>query len=456
MSAEDLYLFRHAIVRDAAYALQLPSERAVLHGHAFDVLEATLPPDEIDSHAFELAQHAGAAESEMPGYSPKRLDYLVRATRWASANYRYGQLAEAASAVIEHANATPEQRGNAQNELGTSWRVQGRLDDAERLLGDALEALPPGNNLVRCRLLGSLGAVLLRRHRFDESAALMREGAALARSLNEAEAEARMLANLALVQFEAHDPENVATLQRAKEVAEGAGATKINALILNHVARMQHHAARFEEAEATYRQAIDASRQAGDRVGEGVASSNLAELLRLSDPKRSLEFMQVALVISRELGDRVLEMNTVGNHGLLLFGMDNLEGAEVSLAHSVSLARELGDMHALGVGLSNLVGLYSELGNFPAGEAAAHEALAAAESLGDLGLESSVRCLFGAMLIRSGRSEQGLNQLRQAKVLADTHGDELERRQVRVTIETLVDDGRIDQNALRDPDGGVQ
>ncbi|NUN50659.1 MAG: hypothetical protein HUU15_17750, partial [Candidatus Brocadiae bacterium] len=37
---ESAYLFRHALARDAAYHLQLPGERARLHGLAFAVIES--------------------------------------------------------------------------------------------------------------------------------------------------------------------------------------------------------------------------------------------------------------------------------------------------------------------------------------------------------------------------------------------------------------------------------
>ncbi|MEK7466602.1 MAG: hypothetical protein AAB074_04235 [Planctomycetota bacterium] len=39
ISAETDYLFRHALLRDAAYQLQLPGDRARLHAPAFSVLE---------------------------------------------------------------------------------------------------------------------------------------------------------------------------------------------------------------------------------------------------------------------------------------------------------------------------------------------------------------------------------------------------------------------------------
>ena len=35
LKAEQIYFFRHALLRDAAYQLQLPGDRARLHGLAF-------------------------------------------------------------------------------------------------------------------------------------------------------------------------------------------------------------------------------------------------------------------------------------------------------------------------------------------------------------------------------------------------------------------------------------
>ena len=39
MDAERAYLFRHALLRDAAYQLQLPGDRARLHAVAFEAIE---------------------------------------------------------------------------------------------------------------------------------------------------------------------------------------------------------------------------------------------------------------------------------------------------------------------------------------------------------------------------------------------------------------------------------
>ena len=62
MLAESAYLFRHALLRDAAYQLQLPGDRARLHGIAFELIEALSggrPPglSPLDSEARAVPPH---------------------------------------------------------------------------------------------------------------------------------------------------------------------------------------------------------------------------------------------------------------------------------------------------------------------------------------------------------------------------------------------------------------
>jgi hypothetical protein len=98
--AEAAYLFRHALLRQAAYQLQLPGDRQRLHALAFDVIEnacggpappapsldsfapAPLPPHPTDPFAAELAAHASAAgSSSAPLYFRRAASVAVREHR---------------------------------------------------------------------------------------------------------------------------------------------------------------------------------------------------------------------------------------------------------------------------------------------------------------------------------------------------------------------------------------
>lgn len=81
MIAETAYLFRHALLREATYQLQMPGDRSQLHAIAFEVIEALFggrapePPamdapasarmraHATDVVAEELADHAARAPS---------------------------------------------------------------------------------------------------------------------------------------------------------------------------------------------------------------------------------------------------------------------------------------------------------------------------------------------------------------------------------------------------------
>jgi tetratricopeptide (TPR) repeat protein len=96
MDAEDAYLFRHAVVRDAAYDLQLPSERAVLHGLALDVLEA-VPSLNSPANGLELARHARLAQEggRVGRYARAERHHLREGGDFARFNYDYRGALEA-------------------------------------------------------------------------------------------------------------------------------------------------------------------------------------------------------------------------------------------------------------------------------------------------------------------------------------------------------------------------
>lgn len=104
LTAELAYLFRHGLMRDAAYELQLPGDRAKLHELSFYLIEAAhggrapepWPLDEPDQPKFEghstdevaaeLAFHAELAlagfEQEHPELAENEKLYLRRAAEY--------------------------------------------------------------------------------------------------------------------------------------------------------------------------------------------------------------------------------------------------------------------------------------------------------------------------------------------------------------------------------------
>jgi hypothetical protein len=102
--AETAYLFRHALLRDAAYEMQLPGDRAVQHRHALTVLEALVP--DLQPIAEDLATHARlGCHADYPDNEEllaRELGYLRVAARYCAGRYQYHRAAQLWTAIVEH------------------------------------------------------------------------------------------------------------------------------------------------------------------------------------------------------------------------------------------------------------------------------------------------------------------------------------------------------------------
>ena len=184
MHAESVYLFRHALLRDAAYQLQLPGARAQLHALAFAVIEElcggrapatkrdesgelTFEPHSTDSAAHELADHARFARTlgrqagrraEFESMLAAQVMYLPRAAAYAEERF---QLELSTRLWKEHAELVSgaEQAASLRRAAVVLFRA-GRTRFAEPLLERAV-ALFRGAGLPRREgvALGNLASV---------------------------------------------------------------------------------------------------------------------------------------------------------------------------------------------------------------------------------------------------------------------------------------------------------
>lgn len=134
-SAEQAYLFRHAVVREAAYQLHLPAERAALHGLALDLMRG-LPSTATRAHALELAHHARHAQSAQQ--PPSRcealreleLKYLEDGCDFARACFDYPAATEALERRRELCAEDPAALALVEDAMADVLERQGRWPEA--------------------------------------------------------------------------------------------------------------------------------------------------------------------------------------------------------------------------------------------------------------------------------------------------------------------------------------
>ncbi|KAF0240548.1 MAG: hypothetical protein FD180_4879, partial [Planctomycetota bacterium] len=307
MNAESAYFFRHALMRDAAYQLQMPGDRAKLHALAFAAIErlaggrapepATLdspenspfPEHATDAFAGELSEHARLALVFSEKRSPprdaadferaKKL-YLRRAAELAVRGF---QFRPARDLWQRYAGAVDgAEKGKALQRAASAARSGGEVHVAERLLGEALALHRTfGDRRFEGKSLGNLAGLCREMGRTAQAEQLHEQAILIHREVGDRRLEGNLVANLAgLYKDTGRTALAERTYRRALALIRDSGNRGAEGDALGCLAILYHQTARAELAERTYGEALEIHRRSGDRRSEGIAKGNLAMLLR--------------------------------------------------------------------------------------------------------------------------------------------------------------------------------
>lgn len=421
MHAETAYLFRHALLRDAAYQLQLPGDRARLHALAIDIIESVLgasAPDAhgedepelhvVDPYALELMDHAAVSAREgSSAHSMRELDYLYRAAKWAHRQSHLPLAAALFARVSGHSRALPALRLKASLaelqtfvDAGTPQLSTGKAGICATLA----IGLKDARGEARAHLLQ--GLLLQQMARFDESlsefeiagsvaanaalpelegAALMDRASVLGQvgqqdQANECAQHAlerftvakdrhglmRARATIASFHLESGNTELAETgLTQSIDECRAAGDARGLSHSLGNLAILRDIQGRYHEAIPAFTQAILQFQQLGDKMGEAIARANYSGLLSgLARHEEAMAELLTALATHRETGNRYSEGIVLGMLGFLAYEQRDLAEAERRHREAIALAMLVNNLPSLGREYGNLANVYADLSRF--------------------------------------------------------------------------------------------
>ena len=390
MNAETAYIFRHALLRDAAYQLQLPGDRARLHALALAILEGLCggrPPEppplgvaepaanqthRSDSIAFELSEHARAAQDSGGSTAAASLRavrklYLRRAAEHAARHFQ---------------NLTSSRL----------WQQHGELVGGSE----------KGESLLRAAVLASQAG------RLRSAEPLADQALALVREAGDARAEGRALGTFAVLYRESgRIGEAEAIFKRALALHRRTGDRRAEAVALGNLAGHFQKSGRVEPAERAYVEALAISRETADRRLEGMTLGNLAILCKETGrAARAERYYEEALSMHREAKDRRLEGIVLGNLAVLYQETGRAGKAEASYGQALAIHREVGNLRSEGVELGNLASLHMDTGRWAEAERGFAQALAINREVENRLYEGVLLGYLGNLHCRSGRFEE--------------------------------------------------
>lgn len=423
------WAFRHVLLRDAAYDVQLQVRRATLHHRAATMLER-IWRDDLETHYvdisrhFESACHLGVREARGPA-----ADFLAKAGAQAANSFASSMAADLFTRAL---TITPDDdvAGRFQLLLEREWVNDAQGDrSAQAADVDALQSLAERSGDLAMRAEASMRRSYLTGDTSDFVAALAASDhtVALARTafLPELEAAALRTGGAALRAMGRFD-EAVDRFEQALAVAQGAQLeyqeatawTAWSSLIVRR-GRWKEAAAALERVAITFERSGRVMRRAHALAEWGLALSAGGQL---DDAEACFER---AIALTREVGDPAGQIRPLYDLAEVLIAQGDFVGADVAAAESVEVASRLGNHHQLARALITRGRGALLTGDRPA----AHRLLTAAQSHAD-GHYSDLRsCLLAhraALALLDERPDEALDLATEAAERAHAVDDRID------------------------------
>ena len=380
--SEIRYIFRHALVRDAAYNMQLRARQQELHQIAVDAYES-LYDGQLSPYYSEIAYHADRA-----GLGEKAKKFYILAGAEAARAYKNGLAIESYSRALslssikdiqerielllartalyrivgdrsgqEQDLATLElladkQRNNrncavvALQQAGFAFDT-GEFQEAQRLTENAIEIAESARALdVIANAYRTLPLALARQGQFQQAMALAQVGLKLTQDMGDRESEGQTLNQLGLITLEQKEPGHArAFFEKSLVIAQEIGNRRLEAQVLNNIGNMSGMVeSDYDRARMFFEKTLEIVREIGNRIGESYALGNLGWVASMQgDYRQAHTYHEQALTVARETGNRHQEAYTMINLSATMTSQASFSEAFIFADLALNLAHKLSD-----------------------------------------------------------------------------------------------------------------
>ena len=357
------YIFKHSLLREAVYGMQLTTRLQQLHRQIARAIEK-IYRDNIEERYVDLAFHYEAA-----GDADKTIEYLNKAASYARANYQNQQALDLYARLIKKMSQQSD-RDVAVHVLlnqGGVFEIVGRWDDAQRAYEEAQQLAKSSRDII---LLGrandSLGHLHTLKGDYELAMEYLKLAAGLFESVDDMFGIAKAYSNMGHLFFRTNHYDRAQTYyQRSLESGLSQAGTTTSASTISHLGLTYMNLGEYDEAIETIETQIPRHRESHDSMGLATLHTNLGIVyFEAGDYARSLEHHHTGLKLARELGNRRLQAIGLGSLGSINERQGNYEAALDLFEQDLRMCYELGDRQGIAV-VEGLIGdMNSVLGKF--------------------------------------------------------------------------------------------
>ncbi len=380
------YIFRHSLLREAVYGMQLRTRLEHLHFLIAQAIEKLYANRLMERYA-DLAFHYEQANA-----NEKACEYLRKAADYAKNNYQNQQALDYYERLLKLFHAPRDEQRKIQTHLkkGRVLELIGQWDKALKSFESALEmAKQTRDALLLGQTNNHLGRVLMLKGEYLDASRFLQQALHLFETLDDQKGISSALGNLGNLFFRQGSYQEAKDhFLRSIEISRKEKDIIIDAQIVANLGLTYMNQGHYDEGIRAQRSELSRYQETKDKQGMATIYTFLGIVyLEKGDYDEALKSFQAGLDLSQELGNKQLHSIATGNIGIVYERKGHFDLAMQHYVHDLELVEELGDKQGTAIAL----GLIGQLLNIQGEQHKAIEYLQKALMISkDLGYQKGI------------------------------------------------------------------
>ncbi len=357
------YIFRHSLLREAVYSMQLRARLEQLHRLIAEAIER-LYSSNMEERYVDLAFHY-----EQAGVFDKTCEYLQKAADYARSNYQNQQALDYYEKLLKKLGQQKDTADQIQTYLnkGKVLELIGDWEECQSAYERALQLAKKSRDVV---LLGqannNLGHLLMLKGDYPEAMNYLQVAAGLFESIDDPSGRAKVYGSLGNLYFrQGKYDEAKEYFERSLRIEDDSMEPSSRAQVAANLGLTFMNQGNYEEGIRSQQKQLAVSECHNDKQGMANLYTNLGIVyFEKGDYDDALESYRRGLALSEELGNKLLTSIAIGCIGLVYQRKGDYSRAMENFQRDLDLCEELGDKQGTAIALGLIGELYSIEGHF--------------------------------------------------------------------------------------------
>ncbi len=356
------YIFRHSLLREAIYDMQLKTRVRELHAMIAQAIEK-IHSKQLEDRYIDLAFHYEHAQN-----IPKTNEYLKKAGDYAKRNFQNQNALDLYDRLLKNLKEGTE-RIKVLIKKGEILQLIGDWNQSENCYKEALNIAKSFNDvLLKGRAQNALGQVLMLKGNYITAKEHFEKSAVYFEQLTDIQGITKSYGNLGNLYFRQGEYEKAKDYY-TKSIKMNRENNKFkNTQIVSHLGLTYMNQGNYTEGVRCQEEELQICESQNDLNGMSILYINMGIILsEKGDNDRALSYLEKGLDLAQKLGNKQSVAIALGCLGNLWLQKSDFEKAREYFVQDVKMTEELGDKQGIAIACELQGRWHSAKGEFEEG-----------------------------------------------------------------------------------------